>query len=94
MGRKARVTRTIAATDITVLVVDCESAELHNETITASGKVDEKSALKIAKKTIENDEVKVVKVVALKTDAKLYAMDEDVFIQNAEIIGDGRTTKD
>ena len=93
MARKPRITRTIATTKATVLTVDCVSAELGNDTITIPGKVDEKSALKFAKKQLENDDLKVVKIVSIHTDAKLYAMDEATFIANAECIGEGRIAK-
>ena len=94
MARKAKITRTIATTKATVLTVDCVSAEITNSTIDIPGKVDEKSALKYAKKNLENDDLKVVKIVSIKTDAKLYAMDEETFIANAECIGEGRIGKD
>lgn len=93
MARKARITRSISTTKATLMLVNVESAEIHNDTITIAGIADEKSALKYAKKMLENDQTKVVSVVSLSTESKLYAMDEDTFIQNAEVIGEGRINK-
>ena len=93
MARKPQITRTITSTTVTVLMVDTESAELQNHTFGVAGKLDEKSALKRAKKDYETDDLKVVKVVALDTTSKLYAMDEATFIANAQCIGDGRIPK-
>lgn len=93
MARKPQITRTITSTSVTVLTVDTVSAELQNLTFGVAGKLDEKSALKRAKKDYETDDLKIVKVVALDTTSKLYAMDEATFIENAECIGDGRIAK-
>ena len=90
MARKAQITRTIISTKVTVLTVDCETAELGNETIIIPGKADEKTALKFSKNELETDNIKVVKVVKIDTDQKLYAMDEATFIAHADVIGEGR----
>lgn len=93
MARKARITRSISTTKATVMVVNVETADVHNDTVTIAGVADEKAALKHAKSVLENEQNKVVSVVSLSTDSKLYAMDEEIFIQYAEVIGEGRTNK-
>lgn len=90
MARKSRITRSICTTNLTLMCVDTESAEIFNQDVKIPGKVSEKEALKQAKKQYENEKTKVVDIVTMTTDAKLYAMDEDVFIANAEVVGESR----
>lgn len=83
MARERMVTRTIEATAVTVLCIDTETAEPCNRTVEISGAKDEKAMLKSAKKLIETDIFKVVKVVNSETIKALYKMPEAQFIANA-----------
>ena len=90
MARKTQITRTIVTTTAKIIAVDTETADIKRESILLSGKHDEKSALKQAKKLLDSDTIKVVKVESIVFDSKLYAMDEETFIKNATVIGEGR----
>lgn len=85
MAREKKVTRTIEATEVTVLCLDTISAEPSNETVTIGGGFkDEKSMLKAVKRLIETDTFKVVSVVSTTVKKSLYKMSEAKFIANAE----------
>lgn len=90
MARAKAVTRSIVTTTANVIVVDTNTATIDKVDVVLNGKHDNKSALKAAKKKIESDDIKVVKIQSLTPESKLYSMSEEKFIASAECIGEGR----
>ena len=83
MAKPSKITRTVVGTKATVLCLNTETAEPFNDSVILSGKVDDKSALKQAKKILDNDTVSVCKVVDLESVEKRYGMSEQDFIAHA-----------
>ena len=84
MARAPMVTRTIKTTNVTLMCVDTETAEVFNKDIVLPRTFDDDNAiLKAAKKQHENDTTKVVAVVHSTTEETLYGMSEADFIANA-----------
>lgn len=83
MAKKAMVTRTIISTRATALCLNTVSCEPQNVTATLAGNMNEEKALKGLKEIFENEELKVVKVVSIETQEKLYGMYEEDFISKA-----------
>lgn len=89
MARKRMVTRTIVATEATLLCLDTEVAESCNRKVVLSGTFDsDKAILKAARKQIETDDFRVAKVVNSEVITKLYKMDEAKFIATADEVVD------
>ena len=87
MARKAKITRTIITTKANILCMDVDSQEAFENEVTLSGTFkNDGEILKAAKPLIESDYVKAVHVVGVKTEQTLYGMDEQKFIENAEIL--------
>ena len=97
MARIPMVTRTITATEVTVLCINIDTAEPFNRSITLSGTYkDEKAMLKAASSVIENetvegllygnDRVKAVHIVESRETETLYGMTEQEFIQRAKVL--------
>lgn len=86
MARPNRVTRTIKATNATVLCLDTVSAEPFNTTVKLAGTFkDNKTLLKACKPLIEtSDNISAVKVVDVSVESKLYGMLEQDFLKYAE----------
>lgn len=85
MARAPMVTRTIATTNATLMMVDTESAEVFNkDVILPRTYEDENAILKAAKKVHENEQHKVVAVVRTEVNETLYGMSEADFIANAK----------
>lgn len=84
MSKAPMVTRTVTATNATVLCLNTETAEPFNETVLLSGIFkDNKSILKAAKKLLENETVSVAKVVDVSLVEKRYGMTEQDFISHS-----------
>lgn len=89
MARKIQITRTIRTHSVTVLCMDTVKCEPLNETVVLSGKYKNNEAyLKAIKDRFatEKPDVSPVKVVDVTEADTKYAMSEDKFIANAEII--------
>lgn len=87
--RTRKVTRTIKATEATLMVVEVATAEVQNVTVTLPNefKSDEDIMKYINKSAgIVADGLKPVAVVDYIVTEQLYGMDEQKFIQNAEIL--------
>ena len=87
--RARKVTRTIKATEATLMAVEVSTAEVQNVTITLSHEF--KNADDIMKYVNKHtdllpDGVKAVAVVDFIVTEELYCMDEQLFIKNAEIL--------
>ncbi|MEE0061572.1 MAG: hypothetical protein UE295_12150 [Acutalibacteraceae bacterium] len=87
--RARKVTRTIKATEATLMVVDVATAEVQNTTITLSHefKTADDIMKYVSKHTdLLSDGVKAVAVVDFIVTEQLYGMDEQKFIEYAEIL--------
>lgn len=77
------VTRTITTTKLEVMVVDITRGETATEVVEVAGKIEGDKALKVAKKKLETEAVKVVAIVGSDLIEKLYGIPEDDFIKYA-----------
>lgn len=85
MARKRVVSRTITATEVTVMCVEVESGEVVNKSFTIKHKCNNAEALKEGKRQFETDEFKVVAVVDLNENIYKAEMSEVVFLSSATI---------
>lgn len=84
---KKLITRTVKASEITVMCVDTECAEVVNRTITHTGAIkDERAALRIAAASIDEPNLKIVQVVNIATTKQLYRITEEDFLAHAVVI--------
>lgn len=87
MARKRMVTRTIISTIATCMCVNVEQGECINETVEVAGiYTSEEKLLKAIKSAYESPTVKFVQVVGHYEKETLYGMDEQKFIEQAEIL--------
>lgn len=85
MARKPMITRTILSTKVTTLSINLETAEPYNETfILPRTYKDDKTILKILSKSHDDDQHKIVAVVATEVMQKKYGMTEQEFIDVAK----------
>lgn len=87
MARKRMVTRTILSTVATCMCVNVEQGECINETVEVAGTyTNEEKLIKAIKSAYETPTVKFVQVVDQHEKETLYGMEEQKFIEQAEII--------
>lgn len=87
MARAPMVTRTIATTNATLMMVDTTAGEVYNKDVVLPRTYeDDKAVLKAAKKQYEDEEHKVVQVVNTSVAETLYGMSEADFITNAKVL--------
>lgn len=87
MARARKVTRTISLTKVIVMCVDTETAKVNNYEVTISGTyTDDKKLMKEVTKAVETETLKPVSVVSAEVIEKLYGMDEQKFIEMAEVL--------
>lgn len=87
MARARKVTRTISSTKVIVLCVDTETAKVNNYEVTITGTYkDEKKLMKAVTKVVETETIKPVSVVSTEVIETLYGMDEQKFIEMAEVL--------
>lgn len=92
--REPRVTRTITSTIITALTVDLINGTTSVKEFTLPREYkDDKEIIKYCTKHIDNDEIKVVKILESKVVEKLYGMSEQEFISLAKPIEKTKETK-
>ena len=84
--RKKVITRTINTTTCNAKVIDTHTNNVTDEVFAITGKHDEKSALKKLKNQFDNEDRKIIHVVSVDVKSALYGMDEDTFMNHAEII--------
>ena len=80
------VTRTIEKSVCTFMVVNVTTAAVTTEEHLLSGRIDNETALKYAKKHLESDTMKFVSVVSINTEEVLYGMTEREFMTYARIL--------
>lgn len=84
MARKGYVTRSVTATEVTVLAMDVVKAEPVTLTYTVPGKpTNEKKLLNTLRETYDTEEVKIVQITSTKSVVGLYGVPLDTFMQIA-----------
>lgn len=87
MARSRKVTRTIPSTKVVVMCVDTETAKVDNYDVELIGVYsDEKKLMKAITKDLETATFKPVSVVSKEVIELLYGMDEQKFIEMAEVL--------
>lgn len=88
MARARKVTRTICSTKVIVMCVDTETAKVDNYEVTIAGTyTNEKKLMKaVVTKVLETETLKPVSIVSTEVIKTLYGMDEQKFIENAEVL--------
>lgn len=87
MARSRKVTRTIYSTKVVVMCVDTQTAVVENYEVTIAGVYsDDKKLMKAATKEVETATLKPVSVVSTEVIETLYGMDEQKFIEMAEVL--------
>lgn len=87
MARIPMVTRTIVATNVSVMCLDVEQGEPCTRTVTVPRTYkDDGVLLKKVKPMIETDNLKAVHIVAKEEIETLYGMSEQDFIEHATVL--------
>ena len=87
MARARKVTRTIASTKFIVMCVNTETAVVENHEGTIAGiYADDKKLMKAVTKEVETATLKPVSVISTEVIETLYGMDEQKFIEMAEVL--------
>lgn len=87
MSRARKVTRTISSTKVIIMCVDTETAKVDNYEVTIAGTyTDEKKLMKAVTKVVETETLKPVSIVSTEVIETLYGMDEQKFIEMAEVL--------
>ena len=89
MARKRMVPRTIKTSEIFVLLIDTEKLEPYNETvIIPTVYKDEKKLKEAVEELVVTDTVRLVDICNVNIVEKLYGMEEEKFIELAEVLPD------
>lgn len=84
MARERMVTRTIKVTEVELMVVDVQTAEVRIETHTLTGQdFTNETALTFLKKGRETDKIKCVTATIIKEYEELFGMPEWEFLECA-----------
>lgn len=87
MARARKVTRTISTTKVVVMCVNTETAVVENYEVTIAGVyTDDKKLMKAVTKEVDTAVLKPVIVVSTEVIETLYGMDEQKFIEMAEVL--------
>lgn len=87
MARARTVSRTICSTKVIVMCVDIETAKVDKYEVTIAGTyTDDKKLMKAVTKVVETETLKPVSVVSTEVFETLYGMDEQKFIEMAEVL--------
>ena len=82
--REQMITRTINATQVTILAVELDTAETFNETLVVPRVYkDDKKLERVVSKMFDDETRKAVHIVDKKVINKLMGMTEEDFIKNA-----------
>ena len=87
MARVRKVTRTISSTKAIVMCVNTETAVVENYEVEIVGVYsDEKKLMKAVTKEVETTTIKPVSIVSKEVVETLYGMDEQKFMEMAEVL--------
>lgn len=87
MRKVPLITRTIQTTRANVLCLNINQAEPFNKEVVLSGTYkNDEAVLKKAREIIDTEDVKAVSIVSTIVEETLYAVPENVFIENATVL--------
>lgn len=87
MARVRKVTRTIPSTKAIVMCVNTETAVVENYEVEIVGVYsDDKKLMKAVTKEVETETIKPVSIVSKEVVETLYGMDEQKFMEMAEVL--------
>lgn len=86
MRKEKLITRTIVVSNCKFMCVDVETANVEVIRAELTGKLDNETALKIYKSTVESETFKVVACQSIDYIEQLYGMSEKEFIKHAKIL--------
>lgn len=87
MARARKVTRTISSTKVVVMCVDTQTAVVDNHEVTIAGVYsDDKKLMKAVSKVVETETIKPVSIISTEIIETLYGIDEQKFIEMAEVL--------
>ena len=92
MKKEKLITRTITVTTGEFMCVNTETANVEVVTAKLMGKLDNETALKLYKSTVESDTFKVVTCQSIVYSEQLYGMTEKQFIEHAKILPPRKST--
>lgn len=87
MARERMITRTIRFTSGIMVTID-NTGKTENKPFDLAGELTAKEALKILRKTYENDDISIGGVINIATQEVLYGMPETEFMAHAKILPD------
>lgn len=93
MRKEKLITRTITVTTAEFMCVDVETANVEVVTAELTGKLDNETALKMYKSTVESETFKVVACQSIDYTEQLYGMSEKEFIKHAKILPPRKTAE-
>lgn len=93
MRKEKLITRTIVVSNCEFMCVDVETANVEVITAELTGKLDNETALKLYKSTVESDTFKVVACQSIDYTEQLYGMTEKEFIKHAKILPPRKTAE-
>ena len=94
MARVPQVTRTIQTTKVNAVCANIKEAKIENiEIVLPRTYKDDKTLLKAAQSAIADDNYKVVAIDSATVEETLYAMSEQKFIANAEVLPARKVSK-
>lgn len=89
--RSPFITRTVCSTIVTAMVVDVESAEVSNQTVTFPRSFKTEKEMEAATRfAIDTDKVKFVSIVDVSHDRGVYGISETDFMAHAVRLADSR----
>lgn len=87
MARQRMVTRTVLVTELEVMCVNVNTAEVSiNEYKLSGTSYDKETAMKSLKKQYETDSFKLVNIQSINESEVLYGMTEEEFIELARVL--------
>ena len=93
MKKEKLITRTIVVSNCEFMCVDVETANVEVIKAELTGKLDNETALKIYKSTVESETFKVVACQSINYTEQLYGMTEKEFIKHAKILPPRKTVE-
>lgn len=94
MARERMVTRTILTTELAVLCMDIEKAQVIEKTVTITGYTPNPNKLLIlAQKRLDTDTLKATHIKSITEKETLYGMSETEFIELAQVLPPRGTPK-
>lgn len=92
MARERMVTRTITSTEVSIMLVNLETAEVENKTLELGGTFKDEKAIEkaIEKRGVLPSTQKCVQIISSKQNEKIYGMSEQEFMEYAYILDENR----